>query len=145
MLTICLPLNPEAVVQKRVTVGAVIAFFKKQQKLIEKQIKDLVKSDKDLDDRIKKIITAKGIGFQTAVTVIGETNGFELIQKSHGNCCMNILEQIVSNKLKEVEVNKINKPIHQLQGSDFFGRSCFSLRNKLQKQAGTLRRKWEKD
>lgn len=57
-----------------------IAFFKKQQKLIEKQIKDLVKSDKDLDDRIKKIITAKGIGFQTAVTVIGETNGFELIQ-----------------------------------------------------------------
>lgn len=57
-----------------------IAFFKKQQKLIEQQIKDLVKSDKDLDDRIKKIITAKGIGFQTAVTVIGETNGFELIQ-----------------------------------------------------------------
>lgn len=57
-----------------------IAFFKQQQKLIEQQIKDLVKSDKDLDDRIKKIITAKGIGFQTAVTVIGETNGFELIQ-----------------------------------------------------------------
>ena len=57
-----------------------IAFFKKQQKLIEKQIKDLVKSDKDLNDRIKKIITADGVGFKTAVTVICETNGFELIQ-----------------------------------------------------------------
>lgn len=57
-----------------------IVFFKNQQKLIEQQIKDLVKSDKDLDDRVKKIITAKGIGFQTAITVIGETNGFELIE-----------------------------------------------------------------
>jgi transposase len=57
-----------------------IMFFKKQQKLIAKQIKELVKSDKDLDDRIKKITTAKGVGFLTAVTVIGETTGFELIQ-----------------------------------------------------------------
>jgi transposase len=57
-----------------------ISFFKKQQKLIEQQIKDLVKSDKDLDDHITKIITAKGVGFKTAVSVIAETNGFELIQ-----------------------------------------------------------------
>lgn len=57
-----------------------IAFFKQQLKLINKQIKDLVKSDKDLDDRVKKITTAKGIGFKTAITVISETNGFNLIQ-----------------------------------------------------------------
>jgi len=57
-----------------------ITFFKLQLKLINKQIKDLVKSDKDLDDRVKKVTTAKGIGFQTAITVISETNGFNLIQ-----------------------------------------------------------------
>lgn len=57
-----------------------IKFFKKQQMLIEQQIKDLVKSDKDLNDRINKVITAKGIGFKTAITVISETNGFELIE-----------------------------------------------------------------
>lgn len=57
-----------------------IAFLKKQQILIDQQIKDLVKSDKNLDDRISKITTAKGVGFKTAVTVICETNGFELIE-----------------------------------------------------------------
>lgn len=56
-----------------------IAFFNKLQKMIQQQINDLVKSDKDLDDRIQKIITTKGIGFKTAVGVICETNGFELI------------------------------------------------------------------
>jgi len=57
-----------------------ISFFIKQQKLIEQQIKDLVKSDSGLDERIKKIITAEGVGFKTAVRVVAETNGFELIQ-----------------------------------------------------------------
>lgn len=57
-----------------------ISFFKRQQKLIVQQIKDLVKSNKDLDDRVKKITTAKGIGFITAITVIAETNGFNLIR-----------------------------------------------------------------
>ncbi len=57
-----------------------IAFFEKQIKLINDQIRDLVKSDKDLDDRVKKITTAKGVGFNTAITVISETNGFNLIQ-----------------------------------------------------------------
>ena len=57
-----------------------ISFFIKQQKLIEKQIKELVRSDKDLDDRLKKVITARGVGFKTAVSVIAETNGFDLIQ-----------------------------------------------------------------
>jgi len=60
-----------------------ISFFAKQQKLIEQQIKDLVKSDKDLDDRIKNIITAKGVGFKTAISVIAETNGFDLIQNKN--------------------------------------------------------------
>ncbi|CAN5604501.1 IS110 family transposase [soil metagenome] len=57
-----------------------IRFFSNQMDQIEQQIKDLVRSDKDLNARIKKIITAKGIGFKTAVSVISETNGFDLIQ-----------------------------------------------------------------
>lgn len=60
-----------------------ISFFVRQQKLISKQIKELVSSDKDLDDHIKKIITAKGVGFKTAVSVIAETNGFDLIKNKN--------------------------------------------------------------
>ncbi|MBK8981558.1 MAG: IS110 family transposase [Ignavibacteria bacterium] len=56
------------------------SFFEKQIKLIKEQIKELVKSDKDLDDRVKNITTAQGIGFITAVTVISETNGFCMIE-----------------------------------------------------------------
>jgi transposase len=57
-----------------------IKFFQKQLKVILQQIKDLVQSDKNLTDKIKKITTSKGIGFKTAITVIAETNGFNLIQ-----------------------------------------------------------------
>lgn len=57
-----------------------IKFFKKQLNLIKQQIKDLVESDKDLNDRINKITTVKGLGFQTVVTVVAETNGFELFE-----------------------------------------------------------------
>lgn len=60
-----------------------ISFFLKQQKLIRKQIKDLVSSDKELDEHIKKVITAKGVGFKTAVSVIAETNGFDLIKNKN--------------------------------------------------------------
>ncbi|HMQ70600.1 MAG TPA: IS110 family transposase [Ignavibacteria bacterium] len=57
-----------------------IEFFEKQIKLIKEQIEELVKSDKDLDDRVKKITTAQGVGFITAITVISETNGFSMIE-----------------------------------------------------------------
>lgn len=57
-----------------------ILFFEKQLKPIEQEIKDLVKSDNDLNNKIKKIMTIKGVGLITVVSIIAETNGFNLIE-----------------------------------------------------------------
>jgi transposase len=55
--------------------------------LIEKQIKEILQEIKDLiatDDEVKRIMalicSITGIGTLTAATVLGETNGFELIR-----------------------------------------------------------------
>ncbi len=58
----------------------VLAVFQKQLKEIEKQLKELVKNDFDLNDRINKIDKIEGVGFMTIVSVIAETNGFALIK-----------------------------------------------------------------
>ncbi len=57
-----------------------IKFFDKQIKQILQQIKTLVDSDEDLKSRIKKVMTAKGIGLITVVSIVAETNGFDLIE-----------------------------------------------------------------
>jgi len=41
------------------------------------QIEQLVASDKELNERIKKILTIKGVGLLTVVTILAETFGFE--------------------------------------------------------------------
>lgn len=54
--------------------------YHKQLKAIEKQIHELVDTDKDLKDRIDKIDKIEGLGFMTIVIIIAETNGFALIE-----------------------------------------------------------------
>ena len=51
-----------------------------QIKEIEKDIKEIIESNPELKSRIKHIITIPGIGMITAVTVVAETNGFNLIR-----------------------------------------------------------------
>lgn len=60
---------------------------KKRLALIEKQVKEIIEEIKDLlatDDEAKRIVllicSITGIGTLTAATVLGETNGFELIR-----------------------------------------------------------------
>jgi transposase len=59
----------------------------KRLALIEKQVKEILQEIKDLiatDDEVKRIVllvcSITGIGNLTAVTILGETNGFELIR-----------------------------------------------------------------
>jgi transposase len=61
---------------------ASLIFFEKQLAEIEKQIKDLVKEDDDLNDRISKVDKIEGVGFMTIVSIISETNGFALIENA---------------------------------------------------------------
>jgi transposase len=57
-----------------------LAVLAKQQKAIVEEIVAAVENDAELKGKVKNICTIKGIGLLTAVTVIAETNGFNLIR-----------------------------------------------------------------
>jgi transposase len=57
-----------------------IALLQKQQQQIVKEIKSIIDKNSELKGRIANICTIKGIGLLTAVTVLAETNGFNLIR-----------------------------------------------------------------
>ena len=52
----------------------------KQISEVENQVRKICREDEQLNQRIENITTIKGVGFMTAITLIAETNGFELIK-----------------------------------------------------------------
>lgn len=59
-----------------------IRLLEKQAEEIEHEIITIIESHPVLHEKIKKICTIKGVGFITAITVVAETNGFNLIRNS---------------------------------------------------------------
>jgi len=59
-----------------------IAFMDKQVRQIAQEITLLIESHAELDEKIKKACTIPGIGLITAVTIVAECNGFNLIRNS---------------------------------------------------------------
>ncbi len=57
-----------------------IAFFEKAIDLIRKDIKITVKKDPVLEDKIRKLETIPGLGYETVVILVSETNGFTLFK-----------------------------------------------------------------
>jgi transposase len=57
-----------------------IEFFNNQEREITAELQVLIKTDKQVTDAVKLICSLSGIGLLTAATVLGETNGFELIR-----------------------------------------------------------------
>lgn len=57
-----------------------IRFLNSQEKEIKADIRDIVDKDSDLKQVINNITTIPGVGELTAVIVLAETNGFELIR-----------------------------------------------------------------
>lgn len=55
----------------------VISLLNKQIQETEKMIKDLIDSDKEIKERVDKIIEIKGVSTITIATIIAETNCFE--------------------------------------------------------------------
>lgn len=55
-----------------------ITFYEEQFETVEKEIRKLVKVDKNLYSKIKKIETIQGLGFITIIKILTETNGFLL-------------------------------------------------------------------
>lgn len=56
-----------------------IADIDKQLETNLKNIKAKIATDKELEGKVERICTIKGIGYLTVVTIIAETNGFNLI------------------------------------------------------------------
>jgi transposase len=56
-----------------------LELLEQQMSEIEREIRDIVQQDDDLNSRIVNITSAKGVGFMTVVRVVAETNGFAMI------------------------------------------------------------------
>lgn len=57
-----------------------IAFLKQQMQEIEEELGLLVKGNEQLREAVKRICSLPGIGILTALTVLGESDGFDLIR-----------------------------------------------------------------
>jgi transposase len=57
-----------------------IAFFDKQEQQINTELIALTKQDESVEKAIELLRSLPGVGLLTAATVLGETNGFELIR-----------------------------------------------------------------
>lgn len=57
-----------------------IEFHEEMIEEVELEIKRLVKEDKALKAKVKKMVTIPGIGFETAVILASETNGFKMFK-----------------------------------------------------------------
>jgi transposase len=56
-----------------------IEFIDRQIVEIEKEIKEIIKNDAVLEKRLDYVLSIKGVGLITALTVVAETNGFASI------------------------------------------------------------------
>jgi transposase len=71
-----------------------IASIAKQVKEIDWQIKDIVRKDKELYRKIKNLQTIEGVGFITAIIVVAETDGFNLIRNARQLVCYTGLDVV---------------------------------------------------
>jgi transposase len=71
---------------------------------IESEIKKLIDSDDELSRKVKYICTIKGVGLITAATVIGETNGFNLVRNK---------KQVVSYAGLDVKEHTSGTSVHK--------------------------------
>lgn len=56
---------------------SILVTLEKQLKSCEKEIRQLIASEKWLSDKVKKLMTIDGVGFITVAVVVSETLGFE--------------------------------------------------------------------
>lgn len=57
-----------------------IKLYEKNIKFINEELKKIVKADKNLEAKIKQLQTIPCIGFETAILIVSETNGFTLFK-----------------------------------------------------------------
>jgi transposase len=60
-------------------INETISLLKKHKTQVLKKMKEVVASDETLKEKVDRITSIPGVGIMTAVAVIGETNGFNLV------------------------------------------------------------------
>ena len=60
--------------------GKLLRFLEKQIAEIDRQIQQTLQQDAELKAKVDNVCTIKGVGWLTAVIIIAETNGFDLIE-----------------------------------------------------------------
>ncbi len=90
--------KPQKIIIKRL--NQQLKLYKKQIEEIEAQLKNLVKENRFISQRVEKIEKIKGLGFISIITVIAETNGFALIRN---------LNQLASYAGLDVKLNSSGK------------------------------------
>ena len=68
--------RPDKLVIKQLKVA--IKLLEKQDEQIIESLQKIVKEDKEFEQKLETVMSIPGIGFISAITVIAETNGFEL-------------------------------------------------------------------
>lgn len=57
-----------------------LALLQKQKTEVLKEIKQIITKDKELNEKVERILTIPGVGIVTATTVIAETEGFKQVK-----------------------------------------------------------------
>lgn len=96
-------------------------FINAQINEIEGEIKAIINENKELKDRMEYICSIKGVGLITAITIIAETNGFNLIRNK---------KQLVSYagldvKLKDSGTSVHHKPRISKQGNKYIRKAVY--------------------
>ncbi|SFW77682.1 Transposase [Sinomicrobium oceani] len=68
--------NPRSIKRLKKRIG----LLNEQEKEIKRELEQLVKADQELSRQVANITTIPGVGRLTAMVILAETNGFELIQ-----------------------------------------------------------------
>ena len=95
--------NPQSVKRAQQRINYMI----KQIKEIEKEIKEYLEKEPAIQQKLDKILTIPGVGLMTAVTVIAETDGFNLIRSKKQLVSYAGLDVIVkAYKSRQIKQNK---------------------------------------
>ncbi len=86
-----------------------ISFYTEHIKAVEEEIRKLVKTDKKLHSKIKKIETVQGLGFITIIKVLTEVNGFLLfksIRQLVSYAGLDVIESTSGNHKGKTKISK---------------------------------------
>ena len=98
-----------------------IKFIEQQIEQIEGEIKNVVNEHPELKEKVEKICSIKGLGLITVVSIIAETNGFNLVRNQKQLVCYAGYDVIVKDSGTSVK----SKPRISHKGNKYIRRALY--------------------